>query len=433
MVTPSGEREGDIGLQVFYTDTVGSGGRLKSQVEDFVVEEVSKYPPAKPDGRFCVARVTATNWETNRLVRALSKSLGISRNRIGFAGTKDKRAVTSQLMSFEAPLERVMEVRLPQVSIEEGYMARRGMSIGDLVGNRFQVRVRGTALRDEELRHALRGTEEALRELDGFPNFFGVQRFGTLRPVTHLVGRAIVRGELERAVMLYVGNPSQDEDEASRKAREALERDGDYSAALRDLPRKLTFERMVVGFLERNPGDFAGAICVLPSNLQMMFVHAYQSYLFNLVLSERLRSGIPIDAPVLGDIVLPADPDGNPDHDKPVPVTAGNLDLVERQVRQRRAFVAGVLFGSESVLGEGEMGDIERRVIEGEGLSSLDFMVPSMPHCSSKGSYRELVCEHRELVLEVMDDQYVASFTLGKGCYATVLLREFMKSGVLDY
>jgi tRNA pseudouridine13 synthase len=164
-----------------------------------------------------------------------------------------------------------------------------------------------------------------------------------------------------------------------------------------------------------------------------MFVHAYQSYLFNLVLSERLWAGLPINAPVLGDIVLPADRDGNPDHEKPVPVTASNLDLVQRQVRERRAFLAGVLFGSGSVLADGEMGGIERRVIEREGLSPRDFLVPSIPHCSSKGSYRELVCEHRELRLEVMDDQYTASFQLGKGCYATVLLREFMKSEVLDY
>ena len=61
---------------------------------------------------FASPRVTATNWETNRLVRHLSKILGISRNRIGFAGTKDKRAVTTQLMSFEAPVESVMAIQL---------------------------------------------------------------------------------------------------------------------------------------------------------------------------------------------------------------------------------------------------------------------------------------------------------------------------------
>ena len=433
MVQPSAQREKEIGLEVFFSETAGSGGKLKAEPEDFIVDEVSKYPSEKPDGKVCVARVTATNWETNRLVRHMSKSLGISRNRIGFAGTKDKRAVTSQLMSFEAPVADVMALRLSQVTVEGGYMAKRGMTIGDLVGNNFKIRVRDTALKGEELRSSLQGTESALRELGGFPNFFGVQRFGTVRPVTHLVGRAIVKGDLEQAVLLYIGNPSEEEDERSRAAREALQRDRDYAAALRDFPWKLTFERMVIGFLDRNPGDFAGAICVLPTNLQMMFVHAYQSYLFNLILSERMRRGIPLNAPIVGDVVLPADKDGNPDHDKQVPVTRVNLDLVERQVRDRRAFVSATLFGSESVLAEGEMGEIERAAIAKEGLSPKDFLVPAIPHCSSRGSRRELVCEYRDLRLDISEDEYTASFFLGKGCYATVLLRELMKSDITDY
>ncbi|HOO04450.1 MAG TPA: tRNA pseudouridine(13) synthase TruD [Methanomassiliicoccales archaeon] len=433
MVRPSAQREREIGLEVFYTDTPGTGGKLKACPEDFVVEEVSKYPPEKTDGRYCVARVTATNWETNRLVRHMAKALGISRNGIGFAGTKDKRAVTTQLMSFEAPVERVMALRIPQVRVEGGYMARRGMALGDLVGNTFKIYVRDTELRGSELRSSLEGTQEALRELGGFPNFFGVQRFGAVRPVTHLVGRAIVKGDMERAVLLYIGNPSEDEEGPSREAREALERDRDYSAALRTFPRTLTFERMVIGYLERNPEDYAGAIRVLPPNLQMMFVHAYQSYLFNVILSERMRRGIPLNAPIVGDVVLPADRDGNPDHDKPVPVTTANLDLVEEQVRERRAFVSATLFGYGSELAEGEMGEIERRAIEREGLSPRDFLVPQVPHCSSKGSRRELVCEYRDLRLEVGEDGYVATFFLGKGCYATVLLRELMKADVCAY
>lgn len=433
MVRTSSQREREIGLVVYFTDTPGSGGRLKREAEDFVVEEVSKYPPEKPEGKVCVARVTATNWETNRLIRQMSKALGISRDRIGFAGTKDKRAVTSQLMSFEAPVDQVMSLRLPQVRVEDAYMARRGMTIGDLIGNDFRIRVRDTLLEGGELKASLEDTESALRTLGGFPNFFGVQRFGAVRPVTHLVGRAIVKGDLEQAVFLYIGNPHEDEDEASRAAREALQRDRDYAAALRDFPKKLTFERMVIGFLERNPGDFAGAICVLPPNLQMMFVHAYQSYLFNLILSERMRRGIPLNAPVVGDVVLPADKDGNPDHDKQVPVTRTNLDLVERQVRDRRAFVSATLFGSDSVLAEGEMGEIERKVIESEGLEPGDFLIPAIPHCSSRGSRRELVCQYRDLRISLGEREYTASFFLGKGCYATVLLREFMKSDLMAY
>jgi tRNA pseudouridine13 synthase len=255
-----------------------------------------------------------------------------------------------------------------------------------------------------------------------------------VRPITHQVGRWIVRGELERAVMTYAANPLAPENEEAMAARARLEGEHDFTAALDYYPRTLTFERMIIGHLARNPDDHAGAIRVLPPNLQMMFVHAYQSYLFNRMVSERLRRGLPLDRPLVGDVVLPADRMGLPDHDHGVPVTSRNLDLVERQVRNRRAFVSAVLFGSESVLAEGEMGEIERKIIAEEGLERKDFMVPYVHQCSSKGTRREVLGRISELFYQVIDDGVRFSFTLDKGCYATTLLREFMKKGELtDY
>src|SRR5512133_1385727 len=90
--------ERDLGMEVFFCPTKGSGGRLKRLPEDFVVDEISSPPPKAEPGKYTIATVTSTNWEMNRLVRQLSKQVGVSRNRIGFAGTKDKRAVTTQLL-----------------------------------------------------------------------------------------------------------------------------------------------------------------------------------------------------------------------------------------------------------------------------------------------------------------------------------------------
>ncbi len=159
----------------------------------------------------------------------------------------------------------------------------------------------------------------------------------------------------------------------------------DLEAAMREFPRTLTFERMLIGWLLRNPGDWSGAIRTLPPNLQMMFVHAYQSYLFNLILSERIRRGIPLDRPIVGDVVLPADRTGYADHDKPVPVTKFNLDLVEKSVRERKAYLSGVLFGSESKYAEGEMGEIERKVVEQrKGSNSRTSSCPRSPSATPR-------------------------------------------------
>ena len=427
-------REARIGLEVFYSDTPGMGGRLKRSPEDFLVEEISAYPERVENGSYTIAKVTSQNWEMNRLVRELSKALGISRDRIAFAGTKDKRAITSQLMSFQAPVDLVMSVRVHQVTVEGAYPAKKALTIGDLTGNRFQIKVTEPELKGTELTASLDGTARVLREVGGFPNFFGVQRFGAVRPVTHEVGKWIIKDDFEKAIMTYAGNPVPQENEGSREARAKLEETRDFQQAIGYFPKTLTFERMVIGFLARNPGDYVGAIQVIPPNLQMMFVHAYQSYLFNRMLSERIRRGLPLNRPLVGDIVLPADRLGLPDHDHGVPVTAQNIDLVERQVRAGRAFVSGVLFGSESVLSEGVMGEIERKVIDDEGLQKKDFMVPQLHQCSSKGSRRELLARITDLRYAVTEDAVDFSFSLNKGCYATCLLREFMKKGeLMDY
>ncbi|MEC8927166.1 MAG: tRNA pseudouridine(13) synthase TruD, partial [Candidatus Thermoplasmatota archaeon] len=91
------------GLSGFACEGKGVGGLLKCRFEDFRVEEVGRTPALDPKGRFTVAKVTLTNWETNRFVGKLAKMVGISKNRIWFSGTKDKRAITTQLLVIDAP------------------------------------------------------------------------------------------------------------------------------------------------------------------------------------------------------------------------------------------------------------------------------------------------------------------------------------------
>ena len=106
------------GLTGYSCEGKGIGGVLKSRFEDFRVEEVGRIPAIEPRGRFTVARVTLTNWETNRFVGKLAKSLGISKNRIWFSGTKDKRAITTQLLVIDAPQSKVSGFEMNDVDIE---------------------------------------------------------------------------------------------------------------------------------------------------------------------------------------------------------------------------------------------------------------------------------------------------------------------------
>ncbi|MDR2846301.1 MAG: tRNA pseudouridine(13) synthase TruD [Candidatus Methanoplasma sp.] len=425
--------EADIGMRYYLSGADGTGGRLKTEPEDFVVDEISVRPEPKESGKHVIATVTTRNWETNRLVRLLARNLGISKEKIGFAGTKDKRGITTQLMSFECPMEKMSLIDLKDVEIKDAYVGRRGLQIGDLVGNSFRIRVKECDASAEEIPGILDSVYTDIKKNGGFPNYFGVQRFGVVRPVTHRVGEWIVRGDFEKAVRCYLSAPSTFENEESAAARRELSERDDWKELLTIMPESLSFEKILVGHLSDRPGDWIGAIDQLPRNLQMMFVHAYQSYLFNMMLSERIGRGIPLNAPIVGDVVIPLDSNKIPLHENPIITTAANIDLVTRQVRAGRAFVTISLYGSDSTFADGEMGEIEREIIEKESIEGKDFVVPGLSHCSSKGSRREIICPVNNLSYEMEDVGYIVSFSLPKGNYATCLMREFMKSEMNRY
>jgi tRNA pseudouridine13 synthase len=419
----------DLGIQGFLTSTPGVGGILKASAEDFVVDEVSADVPSVADGAYTIARIRVREWETNRLIRQLSRNLHISRRRIGFAGTKDKRALTTQLFSFEGvPPESLRDLGIKDVEVLDAFPSSRGLQIGDLVGNAFRIVVRDLRLPREDAADAVAATTRQLGQFRGFPNFFGVQRFGSIRPVTHDVGRHLVRGEFREAVETYAANPIEGEDPESFEVREALARTGDIQAALRDYPRTFTFEKALLSYLATHPGDHIGALRVLPLNLLIMFVHAYQAVLYNRILSERMRRGIPIHEPIVGDLVLPADRRGLPDRDRAIDVTEDNLERVVDRCRESKAWVSAILFGSETAFAEGEMGEIERGIVTSEGLRPKDFIIPEIPRISSRGTRREILAPFRSLEARVEDDGLRVSVELTRGAYATCLLREYMKS-----
>jgi len=426
-------KESELGLEVFITASVqGIGGKLRKTPEDFTVDEVSLLPPEAPDGKYVVAKVWHRNWEANRLVRRLASNLRIGRGKVGFAGTKDGRSVATQLMSFEAPIEAVAALAIPDVKIIQPYRARRMVAIGDLIGNRFQIKVSDTA--DAiDVERTCTTVKTQLEDLGGFPNFFGLQRFGSVRPITHLIGKDLIRGDFERAVMKYVANPSDEEESEANDARAALQETRDYERALKEFPTKLTFERTIIGHLKDKPDDYIGALRRLPRNLLMMFVHAYQSFLFNKMLSERIRRGMSIKIPEVGDLVLPLNKAGLPDRDNPISVDEANMPKVLANCRANKAFVSGLLYGTESNFAGGTMGEIERMTIETEGIERPNFQIVGLREASSSGTRRELLAVYKDFSMSVGLNEANFSFTLNKGCYATAFLREFMKAEMSHY
>ncbi|WP_277554161.1 tRNA pseudouridine(13) synthase TruD [Halobaculum limi] len=444
-------RERATGVDYYVSDADGIGGRLRVAPEDFRVRERERMDPEPLDAHegsypFLLLRATLRGWDTNDFAGALSDSMGASRERVSWAGTKDKHAVTTQLFTVrDADPDDLPD--LDGADIEVLGRVGRALTFGDLAGNEFEIRVREAegdpAPITRDLRAFAAGEDPetvdlADDETDGdgsvavaVPNYFGHQRFGSRRPVTHEVGLAAVRGDWRGAVLAYCGNPNEAEPEGSQRAREVVEdqadsADPDWSVALDAMPGRLRYERSMLHRLDEG-ADWREALEAVPSNLQRLFVNAAQSYVFNRILSERLRRGLPFTRPVEGDVVAFVERDvafPKPDMDRLQRATDGRVDTLARHCERGRAFVTAPLVGTETDLADGEPGEIEREILTDLDIEPDDFELPG--EFESRGT-RRAIAVPTDLTVSEREGDPVFGFALPSGSYATALLREYLK------
>ena len=424
MVSKVEIKDTDLGLDWYATDAPGVGGRLKKRPEDFRVSERADFPYGD-EGKHAVVRVTLRNYETHEFARDLSDALGASRKRVRWAGTKDRRAVTTQLFTVaDVSREEIEGVSLDGATIVYLGRSHQYVSLGDLRGNDFEVR-----LRDADVPENTGVIAEEIDEFGGVPNLFGSQRFGSRRPVTHVVGERILEGDFAGAVDAYIADSFEAEPERTREARKRYADEGDPREALEYFPEHLGYERALLNALvEGKTGR--EALDALPHNLRRMFINAVQSRVFNLVLGERHDAGMRFDRAYPGDVVCFAE--GT--YETPVPVpnsrstqraTESNVGALNRHFERGRAFVTAPLVGSETEFADGEQGEIERNVLEDVGVSRSDF--DRADEYGSEGTRRAVLVQP-ELGYEHDGDDIIFDFFLPRGSYATVVLREFTKN-----
>ncbi len=323
-------------------------------------------------------------------------------------------------MSIASSPEKIGRIKLPDVEISILYRTNKPIYAGNLKGNIFRIVVRD--IEDGEVEETLRIIKE-----NGFPNFFGIQRFGITRPITHVVGKYLLENKIKEAVMEYIAHPFEGEDEESYKARKFINETMDFEEALKIFPERLSFERRMISHLINNPDDWKGALFKLPFSLIRMFVHAYQSFLFNRIVSERIKNDIPLNEAIEGDIVT------TEMHGNGVYVNKDNIDRVNRNIKKGRCFPTAPIIGYDTQLAGGEEGEIERKVMEESSISPEQFKMPYIPELASAGMRRSVVARAEGLTWEMRGNNLVLRFYLPKGCYATSLLREIMKADVYSY
>ena len=291
-------------------------GYLKLIPQDFIVEEISRdgathtveFEHAKPatetEGGTYYADLVKVGISTLDAKPRLAHALDIDEKNIGYAGIKDRFALTSQLISMRGikEPERLLNLADNNYFLKNLHRGKGVLVNTDLQGNRFTVTVRTaepiTAAQKQEMEEKVAEAKQ-----DGFWNFFYFQRFGTPRLLSHILGRLIIKGQYEETIKFCCIHTGTHEPPYINAIREAIERQwGDWNAILGliDLfPAYFIDERTFIHHLAERPGDYLGALRALPDQIRL-WVYAYASYLFNRKLSELIKTGsVPLNLPFI--------------------------------------------------------------------------------------------------------------------------------------
>ncbi|TRO48734.1 tRNA pseudouridine(13) synthase TruD [Candidatus Bathyarchaeota archaeon] len=314
-----------------------------------------------------------------------------------------------------------------------GYV-REHLSSYYLLGNNFKININNLDSSELEIKTTIKKTIEQLNEIGGIPNFFGYQRFGTIRPITHLVGKAIIKDDFKKAILTYLVNCSELENPYSREARKDLARTQDFKKSLHKFPKQLRFERLILNHLSKKPNDFIGAFKRLPFKLQMLFIQAYQSYLYNLFLSKRIEQGFSFKKAIIGDFAVNIDRSGLPMPQTGKLVNIENIEKINKSIKLEKMCIALPLVGFKQGFSSGKIGEMQKNIFEIEGITPENFRVKIIPRISGRGNLRAINIPLKKFKLKKVfsesnrfKNRININFMLHKGSYATILLREILK------
>ena len=416
-------------LTYLTSDLPGVGGTIKLRPEDFFVEEQPLYKTAG-EGEHLYLLIEKTSLTTPEVVRRLARAFRVARQSIGYAGMKDKHAVTRQHFSIRLPppadevepLNRLANDPRLKVLWADRHLNK--LRRGHLASNRFVIYLRQVNPSDAI---AARRVLDRLAKT-GIPNFIGEQRFG-YRQNSHLLGRYLLLADYQSFVDEMLGRPGLADSPDLRAGRQAYER-GDYTAALETWPRQLRFDRQAMDALRQgcSPAEAVGRI---EYQQRDFLVSALQSAIFNDVLDYRLREAV-YDRLLPGDLAWKHDSRAVFEVDEQV---ASEDNQSGGRVETLQVSPSGPLWGISMQRAAGRPGEIERQALGNHDL--FESQLGGAGDIKAEGSRRPLrqpvdnpdisggVDEHGSFIR--------VAFELQRGTYATIVLREIMKIQELEH
>jgi len=403
------------------SDIPGIGGAIKNRPEDFLVEELPQYDPCG-EGEHIYLFVEKKLLSTFEMLEVIAAHFGVPRHALGYAGLKDKLAVTRQVVSVHVPGKKIENFPMlahDRVGVLWADYHTNKLRPGHLRGNRFSIRVRDTSATNALPAHRTLRT----LALKGAPNRFGEQRFGA-NGTNHLVGRALLRSQFDEAAALLLG-PNLELPGSPPPARAAFAA-GDLKEALLQTPRHAHAEQRALRQLLRGRSA-REAMLAIDESARKFYLSAFQSAVFNSVLDERIAEGT-LAALVLGDLAFK--------HDNRAVFAVDDAALADLSTRERLARIeispSGPMWGASMMRAASNPDAAELRALASFGVSVADLeLFAQRTRGIMEGARRPLRVPVIDPAVEGGGDEhgpYVrCAFELPRGAFATVVLREIMK------
>ncbi|KAK2917611.1 pseudouridylate synthase 7 homolog isoform X2 [Channa argus] len=393
----------------------------------------------KNRGSFCHLVLYKENKDTMDAINVLSKFLRLRPNMFSYMGTKDKRAITVQEIAvLKITAERLAHLNKCLINLKVGNFCYKNhpLKLGELQGNHFTVVIRNISGTDEQVHQALTSLKQT-----GFINYYGMQRFGTTAVPTQQVGRAILRNDWNEVMDLILKPRPGAEKEFLVRCREEWAKTQDPEAALKKLPNKRCVEgQLLRGLSMYGKKNIVTAFGLIPRNNRLMYIHSYQSVVWNTMVSRRIEAfGL---KPTGGDLVLKG-------------TTAHVLSAEEAESHSIHDIVMP-LPGFDVIYPTHHVGKGYRELLAADGLD-IDNMRHKVKDYSLAGAYRRILIRPSDVSWEVIhyDDPRISlvhtdfeklenkpapvfnkegkyralrmEFSLPPSTYATMAIREVLK------
>ncbi len=384
--------DSQIGILVYSTSFNGIGGRIKNNPEDFEVFEIisdRSLKSIKEQEGYAVFKLKKKNIDTNHALSDIFRKKGI---RLKALGLKDASAVTVQFVCSNNKGKSINSFLSEKYSLQKVGYVKKPLSKKDMIANHFKINISNCNNQLEEF-----------HEYEKVLNFYGYQRFGSKRPVTHLIGKAILQKNFKQAIDLILSFTSSYDFTENTEIREKLIDKSNYARYFRDVPHQMDIERIVLREMIEHDNE-KKAIRAIPLSLRRFYIQAYQSYLFNHSLSSAFSDGENMFKIQEGDVCF----DSNGKIGKYVKDGEQNLSLP---------------FVGYSYYKKTRFDYYISKILKNEEISPKDFFIKEMQEVSSEGGFRQATIHCTNY--SSFDNS--VEFSLSRGSFATILLREIMK------